>query len=82
MCIRDSLLLYLSTQKKLEGRLETVSYLTAALRCGRSLQKELRGRSPVLAAELGQAAVLGKRLGGGAVLLSPSPQSDAYMPVS
>ena len=79
LTLGHNLWLYLGTQKKLEGRLETVSYLTAALRCGRSLQKELKGRSPGLAAQLGQAAVLGKKLGGGAVLLSPSPQSDAYM---
>ena len=70
---------YLKIQKKLEGRLETISYQLAAFGLARRLEKLLAERFPDRAAELGQLASVSKQIGRSALLLSPSPQSDGYM---
>lgn len=70
---------YLKIQKKLEGRLETISYQLAVFALARRLQKLFRTRCPQRAAKLGQLAALSDQIGKTMVLLSPSPQSNGYL---
>lgn len=70
---------YLRIQKKLEGRLETISYQLAAFSTARRLQKLFGARCPERAAELGRLAGLSDKIGKTVVLLAPSPQSNGYL---
>ena len=70
---------YLRIQKKLEGRLETISYQLAVFAAARRLEKLLEQRFPARAKELGRLAALTHRIGKTVVLLAPSPQSNEYM---
>ena len=70
---------YLRIQKKLEGRLETISYQLAAFSTARRLQQLLKDRCPEQAAELGRLAARSDKIGKTVVLLAPSPQSNEYL---
>ena len=71
--------LFQKTKKRLENRFETISYLLSAFYAGKRLLKvqALREACPAYCEDLQNAMRLSKKLGFGAAMLAPSPQSDA-----
>ena len=70
---------YLRIQKRLEGRLETISYQLAVFSAAQRLHRLMRERLPRQAESLEQLSGISRRIGKTVVLLAPSPQSNEYM---
>lgn len=76
-CALNNLRLYAEAIKKLQNCLETMSYFMAVLAAARRLQKQIAPACPAYAARLGRATEPFRGFECSAVLLAPSPQSDA-----